>query len=1056
MRSKFKWIFTLLLAFTMQFSFAQEKTITGVVSDSNGPIPGANVVVKGTTKGVSTGFDGKYSIKAKEGDQLVFSFMGMADVVKTVGGSTVVNTTLQDGSKQLADVVVTAMGIKKRKNEITNSQQVVSNKELTQASNPNVISSLAGKVSGLQISTTSNGVDPSTRIVLRGSRTLTGNNQALVVIDNAISSASVLTQLPPDIIESVNVLKGAQGGALYGAQGSNGVIIVTTKKGAKSTKLTVNLNASVDFENISFVPEKQTKYGQGWIYDPSFSADGHVPWENGAWGPSFDDPNYAGVLTETGLPQADGNFLLLPWKGIKDNYKEFFQTGLILQNGISLNVGGDDSYAMMSINRQVTDFMVQDDGLKRNSFIFKGGKKFNKFRIDGNVNYISQSTSTTDSGLYEDLLQVASNIPVEMFNNAQVQHGWSVYIDNPYWTVKNKRFDGKSDFFNGTLALNYDLNDHINVSYNGNVQVRTSENQSYTNEFADYFYPALGASYIDLGGHSVGSNYYNSQTRTRNFYGDLIFNFDYNLAKDLNLKANIGNNMQDSYAKIISQGGKNLDIPYWYHINNVLNPDLPSSLDNRELYSRDVAFFANLDFNYKDYLFLNLTGRVERRSTIPKWFSYPSVGLSFIPTKAFEMNNEVLNFAKLSANYTLVGNSSAVAPYALDQIGVFPTGFPFGSISSYISNQRPTNLNIKPEQTSTYEVTANLGLFNDRVSIDASAYHTKTKDLITFATTSSASSLSAYQDNTGELHTNGFEIDLGLVPIKTDSFKWNLKASYTTFKTVVDKITSDATQLNLLSNTNVGIFAEAGEEFPLIKGTTYQRDPNGNIIVSATTGEPLRNTEFTKLGKATPDYILGLTNSFEYKGLKLTVVADFRTGHSVYSEVKSTLGFAGHLTESAEFDRYSGYVIPNSVVETAPGVYTQNANSVGYNNVNNGGALGLYPGVVDYYGGTYARTGENFVIDATALKIRELSLSYSLPEKMLKNTGITAFKFGINARNPFVFLADGRLFNPKNGKANQGFTDPEASITTGNAQGFANVGQYPTSRTFGCSINVTF
>jgi TonB-dependent SusC/RagA subfamily outer membrane receptor len=268
MRSKFKWIFTLLVALTMQFSFAQEKTVSGVVSDNVGPIPGANVVVKGTTRSAQTDMDGKYSVKAKQGETLVFSFLGLATQEVKVGASNTISVKLAPGDNVLQEVFVGAMGIKRTKDQSTSAQKQIGAAELTQANNPNAVQSLSGKVSGLQISTVSNGVSPTLKIVLRGNRTITGSNEALVVIDNVISSANVLQQLPPDVIESVNVIKGANGSALYGSQGSNGVIIVTTKKGTKNEKFTFGVNSSIDFESINFVPERQMEYGQGWATDP--------------------------------------------------------------------------------------------------------------------------------------------------------------------------------------------------------------------------------------------------------------------------------------------------------------------------------------------------------------------------------------------------------------------------------------------------------------------------------------------------------------------------------------------------------------------------------------------------------------------------------------------------------------------------------------------------------------------------------------------------------------------------------------------------------------------
>jgi hypothetical protein len=291
--------------------------------------------------------------------------------------------------------------------------------------------------------------------------------------------------------------------------------------------------------------------------------------------------------------------------------------------------------------------------------------------------------------------------------------------------------------------------------------------------------------------------------------------------------------------------------------------------------------------------------------------------------------------------------------------------------------------------------------------------------------------------------TTGFEIDLGLAPVRTKNFNWNLRASYSTNKSVINSLAEGASEINLLTDaaTGTGIFAQVGQEFPLIKGTTFVKDANGGIIVNAQ-GLPSRTSSNSILGKATPDYILGLTNSFEYKGLKLTVVMDYRAGHDIISATKYNLTWPGRLEESADFDRDNGFIMPNTVIETAPGsgVYTPNttvASAKGYGT----------NGVIDYYD-ALSRTGEHNVIDASAFKVRELALSYSLPTTLIKRIGLTSLKFGVNARNPFVVLS----------KENKGYTDPEASIngSGGNGIGYSNTGQYPSTRTVGGSINLTF
>ncbi|NRT10914.1 SusC/RagA family TonB-linked outer membrane protein [Flavobacterium sp. 14A] len=1031
MKLKFNGILVLLLVLMAQLTFAQERPVKGSVSDNAGlPLPGVSVLIKGTQNGTQTDIDGKYSIKVSPNQTLTFTYIGMKrqEVLAT---SSTINIKLLDDSIELEGVIVGALGIKRKKDAVTSASQIVKSEELTQAANPNVVQSLVGKVSGLQINKTSGGVNGGTRIVLRGSRSITGNNEALVVIDNAISTASALQQLPPELIESLNVLKGAQGAALYGEQGVNGVIIVSTVKGAKQgSKLTVNVNSVIDFESVAYVPTTQSKYGQGW-----FGA--HDPYENGSWGEKFD-----GSIKETGLPQKDGNSMSLPYSYVKDNVKQFYQTGTTYQNGFSLNAGSSDSYVLFSANNLKTDFVVKGDVLERNSFLLKAGKTLGKFSIDGNINYNYQSSSETSPDLLSDLIQTPGNIPISQFANSSNEGHWTQYYLSPYWTQANNRSEASRSFVNAIAALKYEINKNINVTYTGNLQFTNTDSQSHINAYKENaFLAGIGAN------RDQTSEYYATQSFTRNFYGDLLVNFDYDLNDDLNLKANIGSNMQDNSYRVTSQGGTNLDIPGFYNIKNVLSPANPSTLDNRYLKSNRASALANIDLGYKDYLFLNVTGRNDWSSVLPKdnnSFFYSSAGLSFIPTVAFEsLRGDVLNYAKVSANITSVGNSSAVGTYAINDIGVSPTGFPYGNLGSYIDNQRPTDKNIKPEFVTTTELNLSLGFFKNRITLDGSIYKAETKDLITAATTSSASGLATSQSNIGDMTTTGFEIDLGLTPFKTENFNWNIRASYSTNKSVINALAQGANEINLLTDTTTGtgIFAQVGQEFPLIKGTTFVRDENGSIIVNDQ-GLPSRTSSNSILGKATPDYILGLTNSFEFKGLKLTVVMDYRTGHSIISGTKYALTWPGRLEESAGFDRETGFILPNSVIETAPGsgVYTKNttvASAAGYDT----------NGVIDYYD-ALSRTGEHNVIDASAFKVRELALSYSIPSTLTTKFGLTSLRVGINARNPFVVLA----------KGNKGYTDPEASTSgsSGNGLGYSNIGQYPSTRTFGGSINLTF
>lgn len=968
-------------------------------------------------------------------------------------------------TQDIREVVVTgALGLKKRQDAITSTNQVVNNAEITQANNPNAVQSLAGKVSGLQINTTNNSVNSSTRVVLRGPRSISGNNQALVVIDGVISTLDILQNIPPEIIDNMNIIKGMQGAALYGERGSNGVIVVTTKRGTKSEKLQFNLTSSIDFSSVFKLPIRQKIYGQGYPGDTFDTTDyggaNWTPYENTNWGPSYSTV-LGGQSLLVGMPQADNSWFRETFDYKKDGISNFFKTGVLIQNGLSVTAGGSDSYVFLSVNRAENDFVVDRDNLKRNNFIFKAGKQLGKFRIDGNVNYLDRRISNTNSSLYGQLLQTPTNVDIRQFRYSLPDASYSIYTVNPYWTIDNDRSDIKDRTFTGLINLEYKLNDHISFTYSGTAVSGSSVEESHLNAFAfDRVYdgtntPIDGTSPVDYGLDPIVSNYYKTVASSFRYYGDLMANFDYRLTDDLGLKFNVGHNIQDASSSTAQVGGENLKIPGWYHINNVLQPDQFYNLNNNETRQRSFAWFANLDLDYKDFLFFNSTFRYEKSSLtsvnpvtvegvqLPfsnKGYPYYSFGASFVPTKAFaSIKGDVLNYAKVSVNYSRVGNSSTISLYGLDRVGAFPVGYPFGSLSSYLPTTTIFAQDIEPEFYYSKEASLQLGFFRDRITVDASVFRNDNKNFITTITTSSASGITNFQDNIGNSRNQGYEIDLGFTPFKTKDFEWKVRGSYSTYDTEILSLADGADEVALYNSTttNVGIFAVKGENFPVIKGTRYQRDPNGNIIVNAN-GNPLSTTNFEVLGKVNPDYILGFNTSFKFKGITLSATADYRTGNSFVSLAKTSLGTTGSLEKTADFDRSQGYVIPNSV-QLVNGQYVANTTPVGNDP--------SYFGVMNYFTtAAYTSVGEEFVVDGTALKVREIALSYDLPKSILRNTFVNSLTIGVYARNPFFIYA----------KDNRNFNDPETANTTGNAAGIAVTGQYPSMRTFGFNFNVTF
>ncbi|WP_264566650.1 SusC/RagA family TonB-linked outer membrane protein [Flavobacterium sp. N3904] len=1056
MKLKFNGFLVLLVVLVAQLTFAQERSVSGIVSDNAGlPLPGVSVLVKGTKIGTQSDFDGKFTIKAAPTQVLVFSYVGMKTTEKSAS-STTVNAKLSSDATELESVVVTgAMGIKKKKEAQTSTSQVVKGAELNEASNPNIARSLVGKVSGVQVNNTSNGVEGSSKIIIRGFKSINTDGAALIVIDGVISTNEVLSNLPPSIVESSTILKGAQAAALYGSLGINGAVLITTKKGSKSEKFKVTLNSAVDFEKVAFVPEKQDKYGQGW--NGAFDQ-----YENGGWGEPLD-----GSMRPVGLPQEDGSQIMTPYSYKKDNIKAFYQDGLILQNGVTLEVGGENGYGLFQYNNENRNFIVEGDGLNRNNFLFKGGHKFGKFSIDGSFNYNVSSSSQSDiSETLANLIQGASSIPMNEFKNAGPLSGWTVYYDNPFWKRDNNRLNRTKDYFNNTLKLAYTFTDNISAEYNGGIQFTNSNQTSTSTELSDASQPIIAANGADL---SQISSFYQSNSTRREYGGNLLLHFNYKLTDDLGLKFDLGQNLQFYSTNIMSQGGVNLGIPGWYNIVNVINPAIPRNLRNNAFEASSIAHFANVDLDYKSYLFLNLTGRYESTSTLPKNnrnFFYPSAGLSFVPTKAFEgLSSDTMNFLKVYANFTQVGSTAAINPYDTQSLAAVAPGYPFPSTgNSYTDLTTQVDPNIKPEFYTTYEAGVNFAFFNDRLTFDAAAYKTTTSDLISTASTSFASGITNLKTNVGDVENKGFELDLGFTAFQSDDWNWTGRVGYTQYDTKLISLNTGADAIELYDvgadNNMVGsLSAVVGKPFPALMGPQWTRDDQGRVIISATTGLPTVTSTNQYLGKATPDYIINYTNTIAYKNLALTFTLDYRTGNKFFSETKYNLTWPGHLKESAEFDRDLGFLYPNSVINTgtaANPVYTENTTvltGAGY-----GGS-----GVIAYYN-SFASNGETMVVDGTALKVREISLTYTMPSKLISNIGMSSLRFSVNARNPFVLLAS----------SNQGFADPEASNsynantqngatrvtavsnTSPNAIGYVQTGQYPSTKTFGFTINASF
>ncbi|MGG7468160.1 SusC/RagA family TonB-linked outer membrane protein [Chryseobacterium arthrosphaerae] len=961
---------------------------------------------------------------------------------------------------EIGEVIMTgAMNRKMKLDAQTSTAAVIGKEKLTQAGAPNAIAALASKVPGLTINKTNSSVDGTYDIKIRGSRTLTGSTTPLVVIDGVISSMSILQSMPSDMIESTTTLLGLQGAALYGSQGVNGALIVTTKKGSGSRKARVTFNSNVEFDNVLFLPARQKQYGQGWYGD-------RVHVENGSWGPSYSDPAYAGQNVAMGIPyydvNGDGIISINPDGDVpandalasiyapyaprkKDNVREFFQTGLNLNNTLTVTGGSEGAYAGLTVNRQDREFIVADDKLKKTSIGLNGGFKLGNLTLDGSVTYINRSVSTTTSNLYTNILQSSSETPIVAFKDSPHPYAWNKYYQNPYWTMKNIRNNSKTDIFNGTVSLGYKINDHISISNNGTAQITSTDVLNYNNGYS----ASLAVPRIVSDVSSITSSLSQSTAISRYFYNDLMVNLNYDFTKDLNFKLTVGYNVQQNESKTTSVGGTGIKIPGIYQYWNLSNLTIPYNLNNRGFIDRRYAYFANMDLAYKDYLFINGTARYENSSKLlhsngsvyskPDYFYY-SGGISFMPLKAFNIESATISRFVVKGSHTRVGNDP-VNVFAIEDTVVLGTGYPFSSTTplSFVNNQSPTDTNIRPEIVTGEEVSLGLGFLKNRITLDASFYLQTTKDLITTQTTSSASGISLTPVNIGDIRNKGMEVTLGVTPVKNSDFSWDFSLAWTINRTKVIELANGQDEVNITTGGNAGIYAIKGEDFPILKATAYMRDEQGRIIINPTNGNPYITNNYVNFGRVTPNYTLMFNTNFKYKNFGLYAVLDYRNGGVIYSGAMAGMAFSGQLEQSASFDRtQGGYVIPNSVYLNNAGQYVENTS------IKSGGES--YADLTDYYGSVYQRVGENFIMSGTAFRVRELGLSYTLGADAARSIGLTGLSFSVYARNPFYKFA----------KENRGYADPEASFTTGNAMGITNSNQYPSTRTVGFTTTINF
>lgn len=1037
---------------------AQSRTVSGRVnSPENEGIPGVNVLIKGVITGTVTGADGSYQLAVPaKGGTLVFSFIGYKTMEVPTGDQTTVNVKLVPDLTNLDEVVVTANAIVREKKELGYAVSTVGGAELVKARDPNVLNSLAGRVAGVRISQQSGSVGGSSRVMIRGANSLSSASEPLFVVDGIpISNSSfnnsetdVVTggvdvgnrasDLNPDDIETMTVLKGAAASALYGSRARNGVIVVTTKRGRPGAKkMNITLNSSYRTDNVLKVPDLQTEYAQGnlGVYNPRLG--------NG-WGPK--------VSSITGPVQDYKGETVQQLQVYPQNWKNFFVTGNTFINSISIDGASDQGdYRVGYTNLRQTG-TVPGSELSRHTFAINAGKKITD-RLESRawINYVrttSDGRPQQGSNTTNIISTILAGLPItvdinELRNNLfapatqAVPAGWTgdlaraIDLDgiqnNPYFVTTFNRFSNSVDRVFGGSSLNYAVTPWFNLTGRVGTDFFSENRRSVTRR----------GTRGRLNGQFDTNEIYERELQT-----DIIGTVTRQISPSWGFKGIVGHQFNQRTirrSRVLSEG---LNIDQLYTFANAQS-NVPSNF-----YSRREIFgvYGDFSFDYKNYLFLNVTGRNDWSSTLPvnnNAYFYPSASVSFVLTEAFPnlgiVSKDILSYAKLRANYANVGSDED--PYQLaftynpltqaNDIYTFNILYPIGGASAFGATNVLPPTNLRPQQQTSYEFGAELKFLGGRLGLDMTYYRTVNYDQIISIAVPQTTGYSARRLNVGEISNTGIEAMLTVTPLKTRSgFRWDAAFNFNRNRNRVESLAPGLTEFITTSGDGFGIFvvARPGETFNL-QGVGWLRDPQGNIIINEATG--LRTPGPRKLlGSIYPDWTLGINNSFSFKGFDFNFLIDMRKGGVVNSQTVGIVRGSGLAVETAVNDR-TPFIDPG-VIRNADGTFRPNDKPVA--------SVQQYWSQLDN-----SVSPENNTFDGSYTKLREVRLAYNIPKSWVNKTPFGSVAVGLEGRNLWII------------QSNVPHIDPEANVLgTGLIGEGLERGSIPSSRSLGANLRLTF
>ncbi|WP_247231845.1 SusC/RagA family TonB-linked outer membrane protein [Telluribacter sp. SYSU D00476] len=1053
--------------------YAQDRTVTGrVTADDGSPLPGVNIAVKGTTRGTTTNSEGTFSIAAPSGSILVFSFIGFTNKEVLIADQSVINVSLNPDVNQLQEVVVTALGIERNRNELAYSAQQVSADQITQARNVNFVNALSGKVAGLDIKTNNN-MGGSTNVVIRGYKSITGNNQALFVIDGVpVSNANTNTtnqrtgrggpdygnaaaDINPDNIASINVLKGAAATALYGSRAANGVIMITTKKGRKNS-LDITINSGVTWGTIdkSTFARYQKEYGAG--YEPAFLDatfdDGPRPTvmftDDASYGPRF-DPNQLVYQWDALDPFSPNYRKARPWVAAANDPSSFYETAVSSNQSIFISGGAEKATFKLGYTRNDDKGVLPNSKLDKNLLNLSASYDISdRLTVSASANYTNvQGLGRFGTGYsgrnpnqafrqwWQTNVDIKEQREAYFRNRQNITWNWAnlqgthpIYSDNPYWDRYENFANDTRDHIFGYVTATYKVASWFNVigrlGYDG------------TNDFQE--------ERVAVGSAGVASySRFNRSYSETNY--DLILNFDKNISEDISFRGLLGSNIRRTRLNSIrasTNGG--LVVPRLYSLSNSVSPIDPPTEEFERIGVDGI--FANANFGYKELVFLELAARQDKSTTLPQsnnTYFYPSVGANFVFSNVVDAT--WLSHGKFRANYAEVGND---AP-ALSVFDVYdkPTGF--GSTPLFSLPNTKNNTQLLSERTKSMEVGIEAEFFDSRVGLDVTYYKTNTFNQILPVNVTPATGFTARYINSGEVQNQGIEVSAFIMPIRTDDFSWTINANFARNRNKVISLYGEGdnrvTNVSIASlQGGVSLNAAEGHPYGVIRGRDYQYNDNGQRIVGPN-GYYLRSSSSAVIiGNPNPDWVGGLNNRFRYKDLSLSFLIDVRKGGDFFSLDQWYGEATGLYPESAglnELGNPSRTPVADGGGILLPGVQADGSvNTVRGENLDGYGQTPF-----GYVAGGAGAPHSMYIYDASFVKLRELALTYSLPRSLVEK--LRSFK-GIDVslvgRNLWIIH--------KNAK----YTDPEEGLSSGNAASGYQSGAYPAVRNYGFNVRFNF